>query len=43
MNKNYIAPEVEIVKIGCEDVIRTSVTGSGDNDYDMSQISDLNQ
>jgi hypothetical protein len=43
MNKNYIAPEVEIIKIGNdEDIIRTSLTGSGDNDFDMGEISDQN-
>ena len=43
MNKNYVAPEAELIKIGADDIIRTSVTGSGDNDYDMSGISDLDQ
>ena len=42
MNKNYIAPEVEIIKLTVEDVIRTSVTADGDNDYDIGGL-DQNQ
>jgi hypothetical protein len=35
MKNIYEAPEVELIGMAADDIIRTSLTDSGDNDFDL--------